>query len=77
MFEAFQQHPREVGETYAEHLGQASSFGMILLAAGAACLIHAVFPFWFEQTASRRVRLLHARMSQRHGSEQTVERLAA
>lgn len=65
MFEAFQRHPREVGETYSEHLTQASSFGLTLMSAGAACLVHAIFPFWFERTASQRVQALHTRMASR------------
>lgn len=65
MFEAFNRHPRDVGETYGEHLGQASTFGASLILAGLACLVHAVFPFWFERTASERVRKLHARMVSR------------
>lgn len=65
MFEAFNRHPRDVGETYGEHLGQASGFGASLIAAGLACMVHAVFPFWFERTASRKVRELHTRMSNR------------
>lgn len=65
MFEAFNRHPRDVGETYGEHLGQASGFGASLIVAGLACLVHAVFPFWFERTASQRVQKLHARMSRR------------
>lgn len=65
MFEAFNRHPRDVGETYGEHLGQASTFGASLIVAGLACMIHAVFPFWFERTASLRVQRLHARMTNR------------
>lgn len=69
MFEAFNRHPRDVGETYGEHLAQASGFGASLVTAGLACLVHAVFPFWFERTASRRVQDLHARMSRRRAME--------
>lgn len=69
MFEAFNRHPRDVGETYGEHLGQASTFGAGLIVAGLACLVHAVFPFWFERTASQRVQKLHARMTNRRAVE--------
>ena len=65
MFEAFNRHPRDVGETYGEHLGQASTFGASLIVAGLACMVHAIFPFWFERTASQKVQKLHARLSNR------------
>ncbi|WP_309643935.1 DUF6356 family protein [Phenylobacterium sp.] len=66
MFDAFNRHPSDVGESYGEHLGQASRFGATMIVAGLACIVHAVFPFWFEKTASLCVQRLHARMSARH-----------
>ena len=58
----FTSHPHDVGETYGEHLGNASGFGARLVLAGAACLVHAVLPFAFERTASRMVARLYDRM---------------
>ena len=66
MLDAFNRHPSAVGESYGEHLGQASRFGAAMIVAGLACLVHAVFPFLFEKTASLCVQRLHARMSARH-----------
>lgn len=65
MLDAFNRHPGDVGETYVEHLGHAGSFGAEMVAAGLACLIHAVFPFWFERTASLSIQRLHAQMTAR------------
>jgi len=48
-------HLRDVGETYTEHMA----------CAALVCAIHAVFPFWFVHTASRRVRRLEERMRTR------------
>ncbi|WP_332771401.1 DUF6356 family protein [Phenylobacterium sp.] len=62
MLDAFNRHPSAVGETYVEHLGHAGGFGAEMVAAGLACLIHAVFPFWFERTASLCIQRLHAQM---------------
>lgn len=61
----FSRHPREVGESYGEHFRSASGFGMKMLAGGLACLVHAVFPFWFERTASRTMDALYRRMTRR------------
>ena len=65
MLDAFNRHPSSVGESYGRHLAQASGFGLTMITAGAACLVHAIFPFWFEKTASLCVQRLHARMSAR------------
>jgi len=55
-------HPRSVGETYAEHLVMAGWFGVSMVAAGVACLIHAVIPGLFEKTGSAVIARLHDRM---------------
>lgn len=65
MLDAFNRHPSSVGESYGQHLAQASSFGVTMITAGAACLVHAIFPFWFEKTASHCVQRLHAQMAAR------------
>jgi hypothetical protein len=65
MLDRFTDHPHAVGETYAEHAAQAGGFGMQLVGAGLACLVHAVLPWMFEDYASRKVRALHATMSSR------------
>lgn len=58
----FQDHPASVGETYFEHLGSATGFGVTMILAGFACLIHGVFPFLFVKTGSRAVGGLYSRM---------------
>ncbi|MEO0441232.1 MAG: DUF6356 family protein [Pseudomonadota bacterium] len=58
----FTEHPRTVGETYSEHFVMASSFGVPMILAGFACLLHGIFPFMFERTGSNLVRKLHDRM---------------
>ena len=58
----FIQHPRSVGETYAEHLVMAGGFGASMIGAGLACLIHALIPGLFEKTGSAVIARLHDRM---------------
>lgn len=62
MHRLFTEHPSSVGETYLEHLMNASRFAACMIAAGAACLVHAVLPFLFAHTASRTIDELHQRM---------------
>jgi hypothetical protein len=59
----FTEHPASVDESYFEHLATALSFGTRMLAAGLACLIHAVLPFAFTKTGSAAIERLHDRMA--------------
>ena len=62
LIECFREHPASVGETYFQHMGVALTFGATLLAAGLACVIHAVFPFLFTTTARAAIQNLHRRL---------------
>ncbi|HEY0646846.1 putative sulfate exporter family transporter [Phenylobacterium sp.] len=62
MLKAFTQHPQAVGETYFEHLGQASSFAGSMAMGAICCFLHGLFPFAFQTSGSRRIRDLHERM---------------
>ena len=53
------QHLIEAGESYFEHLGFAATVGLMALAAGLACLIHALVPALCTRTASRTIGLLN------------------
>lgn len=56
----FFDHPGSVDESYGEHFLFAAGFGLTLLGAGAAAVIHALAPCLFERTASTTVKRLHA-----------------
>ena len=58
----FTEHPATVDETYGEHLVAAWSFSWRLVAAGLACLVHAILPCLFVTTGSSMVARLHDRM---------------
>lgn len=55
-------HPASVGETYFEHMAHASGFGLSMILAGVACIVHALIPAWFVSTGSNTIRRLHDRM---------------
>jgi hypothetical protein len=48
----FTEHPHSINETYFQHMKFAAIFGVNMLVGGCACLIHAVFPFFFPKTGS-------------------------
>ena len=61
----FTKHPHSVGETYFEHMRCAMKFHCTLLRLSLAALIHAIFPFWFETTASDGIKELNDCMRKR------------
>ena len=61
----FTAHPASVGESYFGHLLTAANFGLRMVFAGFACLLHGLFPFLCVTTGSDRVRELHAEMAAR------------
>ena len=69
-------HPREVGESYLEHLAVALSFSARLFAAAAACLLHALVPALCVRTGSNAVRSLHERMVASRGRAPAEAQLA-
>ena len=62
---SFVDHPRSVGESYGEHFTVALGFGLRLIGAGLACLVHACVPGWFTRTGSRAVRALARELEER------------
>lgn len=61
----FLDHPRSVDESYAEHARFAFGFSARLFGAAFAALIHAIFPAFFEKTASTIVADLYERTRNR------------
>lgn len=59
---AFTEHPASVGETYGEHMGRAACFGLRMIGAGIACLVHALLPFLFVRTGSAAITELNDRL---------------
>ncbi|XOV83997.1 MAG: DUF6356 family protein [bacterium] len=65
MLQKLIQHPAAVGENYLQHFAKAAGFGLQMIAAGLACLVHAALPFLFQQTGSDVIRELHQALEQR------------
>lgn len=58
----FLDHPDSVGESYAQHFGVASRFGLTMIAGGLGACLHAVVPALCKTTGSRTIAALHAEM---------------
>jgi hypothetical protein len=66
----FKHHPQSLGETYLEHQRHAFSFGVTMVLAGIACILHGLIPAVFTTTGSRAVTRLYEGMvlnRSRHG----------
>lgn len=61
----FTDHPRSLGMSWAGHAAGAVKIGARLIGAGAACLVHAIVPGLFTQTAGRTVTGVYDQMMRR------------
>jgi hypothetical protein len=59
VYNPFTKHPQSVDETYFEHMWCACKFFVKLQLLSVAALVHSVFPFLFEFTASNGVKKLN------------------
>lgn len=65
MHKKFTEHPRLINETYWQHFYYAVVVGMKLSFISFVIIIHAVFPFLFEDFASSKIRKIHKKMTNR------------
>ena len=61
----FQDHPRSLGMSWAEHGAGAVRIGARMVGAGIACIVHAAVPALFTETAGKTVMSLHDHMVRR------------
>ena len=61
----FRDHPRSLGMSWASHGVGAVAIGARMIGAGAACIVHAIVPGLFTETAGRTVMGLHEHMTRR------------
>jgi hypothetical protein len=61
----FLEHPRSLGMSWAGHGVGALAIGARLVGAGCACLVHAVVPAFFTQTAGKTVSGMYDHMVRR------------
>ena len=69
----FVEHPRSLGMSWVGHGVGAVRIGAVLLGAGLACLVHAVVPGWFTQTAGRTVTRMYDHMNHRRAGAANPE----
>ena len=55
MTNIFTKHPKEVGESYLQHLWGAWKYSFILFLLFLTAFIHSIFPFIFKKTTSSKI----------------------
>ncbi len=69
----FLDHPADLGESYREHMREASGYGFRLIAAGLACLVHATIPALFQTRGSDTIRALHERLVRKRDAKRDTQ----
>jgi hypothetical protein len=69
----FLDHPGSLGMSWAQHATGAVAIGATLVGAGAACLVHALVPGWFTQTAGKTVARIYDQIQQRKADSSDPE----
>lgn len=64
----FVDHPRALGMSWLNHGAGALKIGGEMVGAGLACIVHAIVPGLFTETAGRTVERLYEHMTQRRAS---------
>ena len=65
MYNPFTKHPKEVNETYLEHMWCAIKFSFKLACVSFCAFIHAIFPFLCKTAASDGIKKLNDCMQNR------------
>ena len=69
----FLEHPRSLGMSWGGHGVGAVVIGAKLVGAGVACLVHAIVPGFFTQTAGRTVTRMYDHMAKRRAGAENPE----
>ena len=73
MHRLFIDHPRSLGMSWSQHGIGAVAIGATLVGAGAACIIHALVPGWFTQTAGKTVTRIYDHIQNRKANSSDPE----
>ncbi len=68
MLHQSKEHLTDVNETYGQHLAFALWFGLRMIGAGCAIILHAFIPALFQKTGSEMVIRLHKELESRQAA---------
>ena len=67
MTNVFTKHPKEVGETYFQHMWASFRYSLTFLLLVFVAMVHAILPFVFTKTASCIIQEMSAHIKEREG----------
>ena len=67
MTNVFTKHPKEVGETYLQHMWASFRYSLTFLLLVFVAMVHAILPFVFTKTASCIIQEMSAHIKEREG----------
>ncbi len=73
MLPKLNKHLKDVNETYFEHMYHAITYAFTFAVLTITTLIHAMLPFLFVETASRKIREINKHIESRVTSNNTIE----
>ncbi len=73
MLPKLDKHLKDVNETYFEHMYHAITYAFTFAVLTITTLIHAMLPFLFVETASRKIREINKHIESRVTSNNTIE----
>ena len=69
----FTRHPHSIGETYLEHMRIAFNTAIKIQLVVLIILIHAIFPFLFEQTGGDEIEEINNELQNRISNERKLD----
>ena len=67
MTNIFTKHPKEVGETYLQHMWASFRYSLTFALLVGVAIVHAILPFVFTKTASCIIQEMSAHIKEREG----------
>ena len=67
MMNVFTKHPKEVGETYLQHMWASFRYSLTFLLLVFVAMVHAILPFVFTKTASCVIQEMSKHIKEREG----------
>ena len=67
------EHLHEINKSYFVHFKDAFYYGLRLLIGGLAAIIHAIFPFLFEQTGGDEIEKINNDLQHRRNNERKLD----
>ncbi len=73
MLRLFTDHPASVGESFTQHFGVATRFGLTMMWGGLRCTLHGFLPFAWKTAGSDTVMRLHRQLVEKRAAARAAQ----